>query len=102
MGRGGQNRPTDVRAVQDRLVELRAADAAAVAPERPTGAGLVPEETLAQTIEAIESFQRRMALPVDGIVRPRSSTHGELDSAVPLPTRDELRGRPIETCATRC
>ena len=90
VGRGGRNHPADVRAVQDRLIELRAADAAAIAPERPSGTSTVADESLAQTIDAIESFERQMALPIDGIVRLDGATRAELDRVIPVPTREEL------------
>ena len=90
VGRGGANNAADVRAVQDRLVELRTVDAATIAPERPASAAAVPEVSLAQTINAIESFQRQMALDVNGTVGLLDSTRGELDRAIPLPAPDEL------------
>ena len=90
VGRGGRNNAPDVVAVQDRLVELRVADAAALAPERPAGAGVVPESSLARTIEALESFQRQMAIAVNGTVALRGDTRAELDRAIPLPTPSEL------------
>src|SRR5215831_2370281 len=90
VGRGGRNNAADVRAVQDRLVELRSIDAAALAPERPSGAAVVPEDSLAQTINAIESFQRQMAIDVNGMVGLAGTTRTELDRAIPLPTPDEL------------
>jgi hypothetical protein len=90
VGRGARNHAADVRAVQDRLVELRAIDAATLAPERPSGRGVVPEESLAQTINAIESFQRQMAIDVNGTVALTGTTRTELDRAIPLPTPGEL------------
>jgi len=90
VGRAGRNNAADVRAVQDRLVELRVIDAATISPERPTGAAVVPEESLAQTINAIESFQRQMAIDVNGIVALTGSTRTELDRTLPFPTPDEL------------
>jgi hypothetical protein len=90
VGRGGRNNAADVRAVQDRLVELRFIDAATLAQERPGGAGAAPEESLAQTISAIESFQRQMAIDVTGTVALTGTTRTELDRAIPLPTPGEL------------
>jgi hypothetical protein len=90
VGRGAANNAPDVRAVQDRLVELRTVDAATIAPERPSAAGAVPEASLAQTIAAIESFQRQVAIDVNGTVGLADGTRAELDRAIPLPAPDEL------------
>jgi hypothetical protein len=91
VGRGGANGARDVRAVQDRLVELRTVDATTIAPERPAGDAPVPETSLPQTIAAIESFQRQMAIaPVNGLVDLRGQTRAELDRAIPLPSPDDL------------
>lgn len=90
VGRGGQNNAADVRAVQDRLVELRTVDAATIAPERPSAAAAVPEASLVQTINAIESFQRQMAIDITGLVGLADNTRTELDRALPLPAPDDL------------
>jgi D-alanyl-D-alanine carboxypeptidase-like protein len=90
VGRGGRNMAPDVRAVQDRLVELRALDAADAAPERPPAAGAVVETSLTKTIEAIERFQRRLGLNVDAAVDVSSPTRTELDRSIPEPTAAEF------------
>ena len=90
VGRGGRNSPADVRAVQDRLVELRAAAAADLAAERPSGTAAVGEAALARTIAAIEGFQRGMSIPSSGSVAPRDRTRTELDLASPQPTAAEF------------
>src|SRR5262245_12459842 len=90
VGRGGRNTADDVRAVQDRLVELRVADAADIAPERPAAGAAVTEASLTKTIAAIESFQQQMAIPVNGTVALRGATRIDLDRAIPIPTSAEL------------
>jgi hypothetical protein len=90
VGRGGQNNAADVRAVQDRLVALRAVEAADISTERPSGPAAVPEASLTRTIEAIERFQRQMAIAVNGAVALRGPTRTELDRAIPVPTPTEL------------
>ena len=117
VGRGAPNNAADVRAVQDRLIELRVIDAADLASERPaaaapvappaaaapgarpvTGAPVarpaavapVAEPALPQTIEAIERFQRQMGIDVDGTVPLRGVTRTDLDRAIPVPTPTEL------------
>lgn len=90
VGRGGRNNAADVLAVQNRLVELRAADAATIAPERPSGTAAIPETSLPRTIEAIESFQRQMGIAVKGTVGLRGTSRTELDRAIPVPTQAEF------------
>lgn len=90
VGRGGRNNAADVVAVQSRLVELRAADAATLAPERPSGTAAVAETSLPRTIDAIESFQRQMGITVNGTVGLRGNTRTELDRAIPAPTPAEF------------
>jgi outer membrane biosynthesis protein TonB len=89
VGRGGQNLPADVTAVQDRLVELRVLDQNDAAAERPVSA-TVAESALSRTIDAIESFQRQMGIAVGGKVDVRSAVRTDLDRAVPQPDPTEL------------
>ncbi len=90
VGRAGRNNAPDVKSVQARLVELRALESSDATSEQPSGAGAVPETALAQTIEAIERFQRQMGLPVDGLVEVASATRTELDQTIPTPTAAEF------------
>ena len=90
VGRGGRNNAPDVKAVQDRLVELRALAANDAATERPPATGPVADAALAQTIEAIERFQRGAGIPADGLVDVRSPTRTELDQAIVPPGTAEL------------
>ena len=90
VGRGGRNNAADVRAVQDRLVELRVADAVDLAGERPATTAAALEPSLTRTIDAIESFQRQMGIAVNGTVALRGETRTDLDRAIPVPTPAEL------------
>jgi peptidoglycan hydrolase-like protein with peptidoglycan-binding domain len=90
VGRGGRNNAPDVKAVQDRLLELRALEPNDATTERPASAAPVAETALTQTIEAIERFQRQLGIPVDGTVDVSSPTRLELDQAIGLPTAAEL------------
>jgi D-alanyl-D-alanine carboxypeptidase-like protein len=90
VGRGGRNNADDVRAVQDRLLALRVADAADIAPERPAPGVAITDASLPKTIAAIEAFQQQMAIPVNGTVAARGATRTDLDRAIPLPTPAEL------------
>lgn len=90
VGRTGRNTAADVRAVQDRLVELRLLDAATIATERSSDTAAVAESALPRTIEAIETFQRQIGLADSGLVDVRSDTRNELDRAIPVPTASEL------------
>ena len=90
VGRGGRNNAADVAALQNRLVELRVLESSDAASERPPGTAPVADTALAQTIEAIERFQRLFAIPPDGVVDVRSPTRTELDQALPSPTAAEL------------
>lgn len=89
VGRGGRNQANDVRAVQERLVELRALDAADAATEQPAGPGVVPESGLTRTIAAIEGFQRHQGIAADAKVDLRDTTRLDLDRAIPAPTAAE-------------
>jgi hypothetical protein len=90
VGRGGRNRPADVRAVQDRLVELRELSAADAAAERPDGdEEAVSAASLPRTLAAIEGFQHHVGLPATGAIRD-ADTRRRLDAAIPLPTAPEL------------
>jgi len=86
VGRGARNMPADVRAVQDRLVELRALDRSYVAGEQPAGTAALADTSLPRTITAIESFQRHSGIAVDGKVDLKSPTRTDLDRAIPLPS----------------
>jgi len=90
VGRGGRNQADDVRAVQDRLLALRVADAADIAAERPAAGAAVTEAALPKTIAAIEAFQQQMAIAVNGAVALRGATRRDLDRAIPVPTQAEL------------
>lgn len=90
VGRGGRNNAADVRAVQDRLVDLRVVDAADIASERPAAGAAITDASLPKTMAAIESFQRQMAIPVNGSVAPRGATRTDLERAIPIPTQAEL------------
>ena len=90
VGRGGRNNAPDVKALQDRLVELRVLEPNDATTERPAGTGPVAETALAQTIEAIERIQRQLGVPVDGTVDVRSPTRLELDQTIAPPTAADL------------
>ncbi|HYD40162.1 MAG TPA: M15 family metallopeptidase [Anaeromyxobacter sp.] len=89
VGRGARNRAADVRAVQDRLVELRELAAADAAAERPSGTAAVAERGLRATIAAIESFQRHVGQAVTGAI-DGPAAQLDLDRAIPHPTAAEL------------
>ena len=99
VGRGGRNMPADVRAVQDRLVDLRALDRSDITGEQPTATAALAETAIPRTIAAIESFQRQMRLSVDGKVDVRGSTRTDLDRAIPLPTDAEFTAAATERSA---
>jgi len=90
VGRAGQNLAPDVRAVQARLVELRALAPTDAESERPPESAAATESSLPRTIDAIESFQRQMGEPVNGKVETGGTTRTDLDRAVPHPTAAEL------------
>jgi hypothetical protein len=86
VGRGGRNLAADVRAVQERLIELRELDTADAAAERP-GDDVVsaPEASLPRTIAAIERFQRERGGEATGMVEGTGGTRLDLDRAIPRP-----------------
>ena len=101
VGRGGQNLAPDVRAVQARLVALRALDATDATTERPPDSAAAGESALPRTIEAIERFQRQLGVPIDGKFDVRGVTRTDLDRAVPHPTAAELAAVTTERNAVR-
>jgi hypothetical protein len=94
VGKSRPNRSDDVRAIQDRLLELRYLSAADHTTEYPatTGTTPVPETSLAATIAAIRLFQTEVmgiAAP-DGRVDAGGNTLRNLNRAIPRPTVAEL------------
>lgn len=90
VGRGGRNNAADVRAVQDRLVELRVLEQADAETERPGASGMVAETAIARTIAAIEAFQRQHGIPADAKVSLKGGTRVDLDRAIRPPPPAEF------------
>lgn len=86
------NRRGDVRALQDRLVELRYLTEADREIERPLdqGPATVPAAAIERTIAAVRVVQGDAGLATDGRVTPRGKTAAALNKLVPRPTAEEL------------
>lgn len=80
VGTGGQNNPSDVTAVQNRLVFLGYLTEAHRTAERPAvgAAAAVAVANLVQTIAAINQFETAMGIPVTGQVAPGNATHRQM------------------------
>ena len=98
VGRGGRNLPADVRAVQDRLVELRALDAADAAARATDRAAPAPRRRCRGPSMPIERFQRQTGhCRQRQRRRDRGVTRTELDRAIPQPTASGARRRGHRT-----
>ena len=90
VGAGQDNRPGDVRAVQQRLRELRyLADDGAETPG-PEAAGLVADGSLPRTIAAIQTLQQDLLGQADGVVSPRGRTLAALNRAIARPAAEDF------------
>jgi endoglucanase len=91
VGAARANPADDVRAVQDRLVNLRYLDPTDRDAERPAAAGPVSAAALARTIAAIRRLQTELlgAAAADGAVDPGGGTLAALNRAIPRPTAAE-------------
>ncbi|MBI2964926.1 MAG: hypothetical protein HYY34_01835 [Chloroflexi bacterium] len=75
VGQGGDNRPREVRAVQDRLRDLRflSQDRYRAEAASPAGAGPVADAAIPRTIDAIRRWQERVVglpAPAPGVIQP--------------------------------
>lgn len=80
VGTGGNNAPTDVTALQARLVQLGFLTAAQQTAEAPPAGStaLIPAGSLTQTIAAVNQFQQAMNIAQTGSVAPGNETHRQL------------------------
>ena len=92
-GPNATNRRADVRALQERLIELRFLGEEDAEAERPADAGpaTIPSAQLAKTIAAVKALQGAAGIaPADGKVTPAGKTAKALNRMLPKPTADEL------------